>query len=182
MVTLAQLWMPIIISAAVVFIASALIWTLLGWHNTDFRKVPNEDGVAAALKGAPAGQYMLPYARGAAMRDPEFLTRKREGANALIRVTRWPEGMGRQLVSMFLYYLLISIAVAIVAKATLPPGTPYLPVFKVVAAVATLAYVGSTIHDSIWFGKPWSMTIKDIVDGVIYGLLTAGVFGWRWPA
>lgn len=181
MVTLAQLWMPIIISAALVFIASALIWTLLGWHNSDFKKVPSEDAVAAALKGAPSGQYMLPYARGAQMRDPEFLKRKKEGANAMITVTRWPEGMGKALVLMFLYYLAVSIAVAIVGKATLPAGTPYIAVFKVIGAVAILAYSGATIPNSIWFGKPWSATIKDAIDGVIYGLLTAGVFGWRWP-
>ena len=24
-------------------------------------------------------------------------------------------------------------------------------------------------------------TIKNIVDGVVYGLLTAGVFAWLWP-
>jgi len=25
------------------------------------------------------------------------------------------------------------------------------------------------------------MTIKEVVDGLIYGLLTAGTFGWLWP-
>jgi hypothetical protein len=34
---------------------------------------------------------------------------------------------------------------------------------------------------SIWFGQPWSATVKDVLDGLIYGLLTAGVFGWLWP-
>ncbi|HJR43912.1 MAG TPA: hypothetical protein VJ812_17595 [Gemmatimonadaceae bacterium] len=181
MVTLAQLWMPIVISAALVFLASGLIWMVVGWHNKDFAKVPNEDAVAAALQGAPGGTYMIPFARGAEMRDPEFLKRKREGPNALITVTRWPDGMGKQLTLTFLYYLLISTAVAYVASRTLPPGTPYIAVFGVVAAVAILAYSGAALNNSIWFGKPWSATLKDVLDGVIFGLLTAGTFGWRWP-
>ena len=68
MVTLAQLWIPILLSAALVFLASGLIWMVIGWHNKDFAKIPNEDAVAAALQGAPRGTYMLPYARGAEMR------------------------------------------------------------------------------------------------------------------
>jgi hypothetical protein len=30
-------------------------------------------------------------------------------------------------------------------------------------------------------GEPWSMVIKEVIDGLIYGLLMAGVFGWLWP-
>jgi hypothetical protein len=33
----------------------------------------------------------------------------------------------------------------------------------------------------IWFGHTWGRTLKDVADGVIYGLLTAGIFGWLWP-
>jgi hypothetical protein len=25
------------------------------------------------------------------------------------------------------------------------------------------------------------MVIKEVIDGLIYGLLVAGTFGWRWP-
>ncbi len=35
--------------------------------------------------------------------------------------------------------------------------------------------------DSIWKGQPWSVTIKMMFDGLVYGLFTAGVFGWLWP-
>jgi hypothetical protein len=29
--------------------------------------------------------------------------------------------------------------------------------------------------------QPWSMTFKEVIDGLVYGLLTAGTFGWLWP-
>jgi hypothetical protein len=27
----------------------------------------------------------------------------------------------------------------------------------------------------------WGATIKEVIDGLVYGLLTAGTFGWLWP-
>jgi hypothetical protein len=27
----------------------------------------------------------------------------------------------------------------------------------------------------------WGTTIKEVIDGLVYGLLTAGTFGWLWP-
>jgi hypothetical protein len=30
-------------------------------------------------------------------------------------------------------------------------------------------------------GMPWSHVPGRVFDGVVYALLTAGVFGWLWP-
>ncbi len=57
---IAALWMPILASAVLVFIASALIWTVLPWHKSDFKKTSDEEGVRAALSGNTPGYYMLP--------------------------------------------------------------------------------------------------------------------------
>ncbi len=38
------------------------------------------------------------------------------------------------------------------------------------------------IHESAWKGQKWSTTIKFMIDGLIYALVTAGTFGWLWPA
>ena len=37
------------------------------------------------------------------------------------------------------------------------------------------------LPNSIWWGKPWRNTCLEALDGVLYGLLTAGSFGWLWP-
>ena len=60
-------------------------------------------------------------------------------------------------------------------------GTNYLLVFRMVGATAFMAYGVGQIVNSVWKGQPWSMTIKDLFDGLIYSLLTAGTFGWLWP-
>ena len=55
MAMLAQLWLPIVLSAVGVFVASSLIHMLFKWHNRDYRKLPNEDAVRAAINaGQPA--------------------------------------------------------------------------------------------------------------------------------
>ena len=33
----------------------------------------------------------------------------------------------------------------------------------------------------IWWGKSLRSTITNTLDAVLYALLTAGIFGWRWP-
>ncbi len=100
MVPLTQLWLPIVLSAVIVFVASSLIHMVLKWHNSDYRALPNEEEVRAAIrKGSPApGQYVLPHC-----------------------------------------------------------------------------------GDMKEMGKPWGSVLKDLLDGLIYGLLSAGVFGWLWP-
>jgi hypothetical protein len=77
--------------------------------------------------------------------------------------------------------LVISTLVAYLAGRTLAAGTEYLAVFRVAGTAAILAYSGALPVAAIWFGRSWSSVFKEIFDGVVYGLLTAGVFGWLWP-
>lgn len=57
----------------------------------------------------------------------------------------------------------------------------YLVVFRVAGTAGFLAYGLGHLSNSIWRGQPWVMTLKEVVDGLVYGLLTAGTFGWLWP-
>ena len=50
MVSLADLWLPILLSAVLVFVASSLIHMVLGWHRHDFKKFGAEDAVMDALR------------------------------------------------------------------------------------------------------------------------------------
>ena len=51
----------------------------------------------------------------------------------------------------------------------------------VVGTAAFLAYGLGNLSNGIWKGQPWGMTIKESLDGLLFGLLTAGTFGWLWP-
>jgi len=100
-------------------------------------------------------------------------------------VTVMPSGipsMGRPLATWFVFCLVMGVFVAYLTGLTLAPGTDYMRVFRIASTVAFLGYAGSAATESIWKGQPWSTTFKNIFDGLVYSLVTAGFFGWLWPS
>lgn len=182
-IQLMSLWLPIVLSTVAVFFASSLVWMVLQYHNSDWAKLPDEEAARSALDGVAPGQYSVPHAASnEARKSTEWQEKCKEGPTAMLVIL--PSGlpaMGKQLGQWFVYCLVISFLVAYVASATLSADANYLQVFRIVGTVAVLAYAGAAAQGSIWFGHTWSRTVKDIIDGLIYGLLTAGVFGWLWP-
>ena len=50
------------------------------------------------------------------------------------------------------------------------------------AGLATqLAYGAGEVSEASWMGKPWAATLKDLLDALIYAVVTACVFMWLWP-
>ncbi len=184
MVPIHDLWLPILVATVLVFVASNLVWMVLPHHKSDTRRLPDEPATVAVLgkQGLKPGVYRFPWADSMAeMKDPAHL-KKLEGPVGLLTVFRsGPMNMGKFLGAWVAYVLVISVFVAYVAGRTLAAGTPYLHVFRVAGAVAFLAYAGGHAPDAIWWGKPWKNALKEILDGLLYGLLTAGAFGWLWP-
>jgi hypothetical protein len=185
MVSLTTLWLPILLSAVIVFVASSLIHMASPWHKNDYPKVPNEEGLRAALRplAIPPGDYMVPRpASREELRDPKFLEKINQGPNLILTVVpNGPWSMGRNLSLWFLYTLVVSLFAAYIASRALPRGAEYLQVFRFVGATAFLGYAAALWQMSIWYRRAWSTTVKATVDGLIYALLTAGTFGWLWP-
>jgi hypothetical protein len=185
MQTLTGLWLPIVLSAVLVFVASSLIWNVLGAHKWHIKKLPDEAGAREALgrQDLSPGQYAIPYAAGAgAMKDPAFLEKLEKGPVAMLAVRRpGPPNMGQFLGAWFVYLLCVSVFVAFLCGHTLPRGATYLRVFRVSGAVAVAAYSLGQIPNAIWWGRPWKSVWKEVADGIVYALLTAGCFGWLWP-
>jgi hypothetical protein len=185
MVSLGALWLPILLSAELVFITSAIVHMVLKYHNKDYSRLPNEDAVRTAIRsGNPLpAQYVLPYCpEMKQMGTPEMKQKYTEGPVAVLNVLRaGVPSMGRPLTLWFFFSLVVSLFVAYVAAHAIPPGASYLHVFRVVGATAFLAYAAGQIPAAIWMGKPWKVAWKEVFDGLLYGLVTAGTFGWLWP-
>ena len=175
-----DLWLPIVVAAVVCFFASSAIWVLLKWHNSDYKSTEREDDVRGALKGTKPGFYLVPYCVDhGEMTKPELQAKFSEGPVAYVTVV--PNGMpkmGPMLIGMIIYFLLVSVLCAYVVTRTLAPEADYLAVFRIAGAVSFIANGIAVIPESIWFGRPWSMTAKNLLDALIYALLTGGVFGW----
>ncbi len=182
MVTLPMLWLPILVSAVLVFIASNIFWMVLPfWHRKDYGKLAEESTVLGALAKSPSGQYVVPLMdwKNATAEDRAAAQR---GPMAML-VVRNPNAFsfGKTLTLYFIYLVVICAIVGYLTGITLGPGTPYPRVFRVAGTAGILAFAFTTVTDSIWYGKPWGITIKHIIDGIIFGLLIAGTFGWLWP-
>jgi hypothetical protein len=185
MVGIIELWLPILLSAVIVFIVSSIIHTVTPWHKSDYPKLPSEDKVMDALRpfAIPPGDYMMPRPSSSKdMRSAEFLEKMKKGPVVIFTVIpSGPYRMGSNLFQWFLYSVLVGIFAAYVTGRALPVGAEYLQVFRFAGTTAFIGYSLALWQMSIWYYRSWSTTLKATIDGLIYGLLTAGMFGWLWP-
>jgi hypothetical protein len=174
------LWMPILVAAVLVWIASALVWMVFGWHKHDYAKTRDEDAARAALRGMSPGFYQVPHvASNKDMGKPELQKKMQDGPVALIAILRsGPPKMGGMLLLSFLFNIVVSILCAYMVSRTVTADASYLQVFRIAGTTAFAAYGFAYIQDSIWFGRPYAVTARNLLDALLYALVTGGAFGW----
>ena len=182
---LLDLWLPILLSAVAVFFVSFLLHMVLKYHRSDIASVPNEDAAMDAVRtwNLPPGQYMFPHGGGPeAMKDPAFIKKFETGPVA--HFTVYPQSkltMTPQLIRWFIFTVVVSLFAAYIAARAVGPGAEYLEVFRFAGATAFFCYAVADWQNTIWWGRKVSTTVKNTIDGLIYALVTAGIFGWLWP-
>lgn len=185
MVSLLSLAVPVVVAAVLVFLASAVIHMVMTHHRNDFSRLPNEDDVLATFRKAnvPAGDYVAPYCDSPqSMKEPAYLENMKRGPGLVVTV--WPSAtfnMGATLAQWFLYVLIVSIFTGYVLSRVFAPGADYMTVFRIGGTVAFMGYALAMPQANIWYQKGWGSTFRSMCDGLLYGLLTAGTFGWLWP-
>jgi hypothetical protein len=185
MVPVLSLLIPIALSAVFVFIASSIIHMATPWHKNDLKKLPNEEAALNALRAlnVPPGNYGYP--RPDSMKDmqsPAFQAKAKAGPVGFMTVKAgWNFSMAGTLVQWFIYSLIVSLFAGYIAGVAFGPGTAYLDIMQVAGTVAFVGYAMAQAHESIWWGRNWGWTIRNMIDGLLYGLLTGGTFGWLWP-
>ena len=181
-----SLWLPVLVSAVAVFIASSIVHMVLRYHRADYRQIPDEESVAGAVRKAALGPglYVMPYCPDMAqMKDPAFQKKYAEGPVALLTVMRnGAPNMGKHLFQWFLLCFLVSFVAAYVARHTLGFATNGLEVMRVTGTVAFAAYGFGYFQDSIWKAIPWSNSLRGLIDAAIYSVVTGLVFRLMWPA
>jgi hypothetical protein len=184
MVPLTALWLAILLSAVIVFVASSILHMVLPYHRSDYRQLPDEDKLLAALRpaGLKPGLYTFPYTTHQEMKSPAIQEKFKQGPVGFLTI--FPSGpikLHKFLGLWFIYCLIVSFFVAYLTAHVLGPYAPYRHVFRIAGTAAFMAYGVGILSNGIWKGQPWSNVIKEAIDGLIYGLLTAGTFGWLWP-
>ena len=183
-VTLPMLWLPILLSAVIVLIGSAVVWMVLKYEGAEWKAIPGEDQFRDAVRKlnlAAPGQYLFPHMMGSSDQAATMQKMEQGPNGALLLAKPRKFSMTGQLVQSFVYYLVVSVFVAYVASHALARGTEYLRVFQIAGAAAFMAYGLGHFPDAIWFGRTWPSAFKTALSALIYGCLTAGTFGWLWP-
>ncbi|MBK8726377.1 MAG: hypothetical protein IPL96_10145 [Holophagaceae bacterium] len=182
MVPVEALWRPILLSALFVFVASNIMWMALPfWHAKDYKKLKREGEVLKAMADEAAGQYVVPCVDWKNA-TPEEKTAAQCGPMGFL-ILRGAGGFSfpQALAAYVAYTVLMTAIVAYLCGLALPAGAHYSQVFRVVGTAGMLAFSFGDIPNAIWYGKPWGAVLKSVIDGLIYGLLMGGTFGWLWP-
>jgi hypothetical protein len=185
MVSFAHLWLPILVSAVAVFIASSLIHMFLPYHRSDYRPIPSEDAVMEALRkfNIPRGDYLAPRPGSPEhMKSAEYQEKRKKGPVFMMTVMSGEFSMGKIFGQWFLYLLVVGALAGCLAAHTLPPGAPFEHVFHIVGIVAFASYGMALWQLSIWYQRSWATTLKSNFDALIYAALTGAIFAWLWPA
>ena len=113
MVSLTALWLPIVLAAVVVFIASSVIHMVFKYHNSEYRQLPEEGAILSAMRGAKVGPgfYSFPYAGTMKeMGSPEMMEKYTQGPVGIVNVNpSGPPAMGKHLVQWFVYSIVVGI-------------------------------------------------------------------------
>ena len=180
-----QLWLPIVATAVLIFIASSLIHMVFKWHNKEYGQFSNEDEIRAAINaGKPAiGQYVLPHCLDMKDMQNEAMQHKfLEGPIGFITLRpNGPPKMGGSLLKWFIFSLALAAFCAVLAVQVLGLEADSHRAGHLIGMTSFLAYSAGSVQQGIWMGKPWSSVAKDILDGFIYGTISALTFMWLWP-
>jgi hypothetical protein len=182
---LLQLWLPIVLTAVFVFIASSLIHMVFKWHNSDYKKLNNEDEVGAVIRAgnnAP-GQYVLPHCMDMKEMQGEAMMKKYiEGPIGFITLKKnGAPNMGPALMMWFVFTVFIAGSAALITLTSVGlQAHPHLAAHSV-GTISLLAYCGGSIQQGIWMGRPWRSVMKDLLDGFIYATISAFTFMYFWP-
>src|SRR5919204_921587 len=117
------------------------------------------------------------------MRSPAFQEKMKRGPAVMMTVfPPWSGSMASNLSLWFVYCIVVSLFAAYIGASAVPPGGPgFGAVWRYVGITAFVGYALALWQMSIWYRRAWSMTLKATFDGVLYALVTSGMFVWLWP-
>jgi hypothetical protein len=188
---LLPLWLPILLSAAAVWIVSTIFGMPFLHHKNDWIGLPphDEDAFMEFLRtrgsgggGIKPGNYLFPDFRTRQAMESEKVKRALEqGPVGHLSVWPTPLTMGGKLAATFFVHLVATTLIAYLTRIAVPGAAPFAKVFQVAATAGILAYCFSFIPSAIWWSSYKRTIVANVIDGIICGVITGAIFAWRWP-
>jgi len=185
-VSISELWLPILLGALAVFLASFVMRMVLKHHWSDFNALPGEETIRAAFHqaGVEGGrQYSIPYCKDMeTMQSEAFQKVHQEGPSGFLYILpKGPHAFGKSLAQSFLFNLFGAFMAAYLASNFLSKDATAMEVLQCTGTIGFLTFGGAYVWGPIWMGHSWSMCAKELLDALVYGLALGGVFVALWP-
>lgn len=188
MTTLAELWLPILVSSVVVFVLAMLAWTVMPHHKADIKELSkeNEDKMMDLIKsaGIKPGMYMYPHCRhdSAYAKSEEFKAKWEGGCMGNLNVYAGKPNMGKNMILSMIVYLFVGVFVAYLTGLSRAPGAEGMAVMQVAGTAAFGFYFFGGLCGGIWFGAPLRSFITNGADALVFGVATGAIFMFMWPS
>lgn len=178
---LTSLILPIILSAVALFFASFLSWMVLQLHKDDWNKLEKEDEFMAAAKKCDlaVGSYMFPGCKSQAEMQSEEFQKKMEAGPRGVMTILPNTNMGQNLGLTFVYFLVVSCGLAILASLGLKPGEDFLSVFRFFFLAGVMTFLTAMVGHAIWF-RP--RIVGHVIESVAYAAIVGVLFAALWPS
>lgn len=177
-----DLWLPILLSGVATHIASTIAWTVSPHHKPEWKKLPAEDDLLDLLdeKQVAAAQYLFPYADDPKeMGTPEFQEKMKTRCRGMLVLWPKPVSMGQAIGLTFAFFMVAAFVIGYLSSVAFAPGADRMDVFRLVFTAGLLCHAAGPFPGVFWFRQHFAM---EVLDGVVYALITAGLFAWLWPA
>lgn len=183
MTPLMDLWLPILVSAVVVFFASFVAWMVLPHHKPDFQNLRDEGSFLKMMKdaGIGPGVYLFPGCDPKSLKTEEGKARYQTGPWGVLMMHKGPAKFGRNLALVLGFYLVVGVFVAYLSHLARAPGADFMGVMRVAGTAGIAAYCLGGIPHGLFFGRTPRAMAVDCLDGIVFGVLTGVVFAWLWP-
>lgn len=176
-----SLWMPIVGSGFATHFASTLAWTVLPHHKPEIKSLGDKEEQFTdwiACKEIEPGQYVFPYCEDMKQTETELFKQKQGKCSGELRVWARPVNMLAAMVKTLGFFLFAAFMIGYVCAYTLTPYTDKGDVFRIVLVLGIMTHCFAIFPRVFWFPRSYATSL---VDGVVYALLTAGIFYALWP-
>ncbi|MEN1680626.1 MAG: hypothetical protein AAGJ46_13640 [Planctomycetota bacterium] len=167
-----ELWLPILLAGLAVHIACTIAWTAMPHHKPEWRPMDQQTDLIAWLKekGAAPGQYIFPHHETA---------EKPDGCQGMMVLWSQPPNMGANIGLTVAHSFAVSFVIGYLASLGVPAGAKFMEVFQFVTTAGILTHVFCGLPNVIWFRRK---ILMDVIDGLVYALITGAIFAALWPA
>ena len=179
---LTNLWLPILLCGIVLFFASFVAWTMMPHRRAEWKKLPAENDFINALRGLnpPPGRYSFPNANDPETRNSPELKEAWERGPCGTLIVWGRNSMGQNMLWTVVFFIVASACIAYLSWFGLAgKDWTFVNVFRMTGTAGALTYSCAGIPNAIWFKRS---VPNDIIDGVVYGIITGLIFAFLWPA